>query len=522
MLCATLGNNRFHSKQGARTVDYTYDIRRDTEPRPPTAQTDEPIRYWVRESKVRVRSGPGLQHPVLTHLARGAEVVAAMETPLPADGHHWQPIRWGTDTAYVARELLATAHVRPDPVGSVPVAPALVRAVQGTPLATHTRSLMAMALCESGARTARDNGGELVYRFEPRQWDRLFRPTLGEPPATWTAEKCYVTSWGVGQVMGWSHATFGCADARVFRDWLQADPAHEYAALVRFCLAKPGVTEALQTRDWEQLWQLYNGGHPQWLPNFKAALARVMDAEPVSEVATPPPDLRVSPAAVATEPVAVPPVASPEREVPQRTIHRLRPAAMVRPTLQGLRYEGGRLLRRAFLLVTLGFTLWRTDIITPDQVGDLLAEAVVPLVTTQTAPVAVRLDHGLAALEARLAVLEQAGQNAPDGTGNSPINYRTPAASAVSKEDAASFVPGPEPYVASAPRSPDASCWSRQTVTDSWYHVRVQPDLDAEVVAVLGPGTPVCILVRQDDWHLVQDPVGWIVEAGLQPLPVAG
>ena len=505
-------------------MDYTDDIHRDTTPetRHPTARIDELMRYWVRAAKVRVRSGPGLQHPVLTHLARGAEVAATTEVTLPADGYHWQPIRWGTDTAYVARELLATAPVRPDPVGPVPVAPPLIHAAQGTPLAAHTRALMAIALCESGARTAYDNGGELVYRFEPQQWDRLFRPTLGEPPTTWTAEKCYVTSWGVGQVMGWSHATFGCADARAFRDWLQTDPAHEYAALVHFCLAKPGVTEALQTRDWEQLWRLYNGGHPQWLPNFKAALARVMDAEPVSEVATPPPDLHVPPAAVAPEPVAIPPAPSPERVVPKRTIHRLRPVAMVRPTLQGLRYEGGRLLRRAFLLVTLGVTLWQTDVITPDQVGGLLAEAVVPLVTTQTAPVAVRLDHGLATLEARLAVLEQAEQDAPDRTGSPLTNHRAPAAPAASKEDGISFTPEPGPSVASAPRSPDSSCWPRQTVTDSWYHVRVQPDLDADVVAVLGPGTPVCILVRQAGWHLLQDPVGWIVDAGLQPLPVAG
>lgn len=72
-------------------MDYTYDIRRDT------AQE--------------------MQHPVLTHLARGAEVAATTEVSLPADGYHWQPIRWGTDTTYVARELLATAHVRSDPAG---------------------------------------------------------------------------------------------------------------------------------------------------------------------------------------------------------------------------------------------------------------------------------------------------------------------------------------------------------------------------------------------------------------------
>ena len=68
---------------------------------------------------------------------------------------------------------------------------------------------------------------------------------------------------------------------------------------------------------------------------------------------------------------------------------RIRPSAtVVRPTLQGLRYEGSRLLRRALVILSLGFTLWQTQVITPDQIVGLLEEAVVPLVTTQTDPVA--------------------------------------------------------------------------------------------------------------------------------------
>lgn len=505
-------------------MDYADYIRRDTahEAQHAGLRMDEPKRYWVRAAKVHVRAGPGLQHPVLTRLSRGADVESSMEAPLSADGYHWQPIRWGTDTAYVARELLATASVRPDPVGQVPVASALARAAQGTAVAAHTRALMAIALCESGARTARDNGGELVYRFEPLQWDRLFRQTLGDPPAQWTAEKCYVTSWGVGQVMGWSHATFGCADAQVFRDWLQSDPAHEYEALIRFCLAKPGVTEALQNRDWEQLWRLYNGGHPQWLPNFKAALARVMDAESVSNEASPQPDTGESPVMASPKPAAVPPAAPPEKVFSKQTVGRLQPAAIARPALQGLRYEGVRLLRRAFLLAALSFTLWRTDVITPDQIGGLLAEAVVPLVTTQTAPVAVRLDSGLAALEARLAALEQAEQPLPDVTDRLPVTRQIPAPSAAPVEVSASLTPVPETSIPSALPPPESSCQPRRTVTDAWYQVRVQPDLTTDVVGVLAPGTPVCVLIRQAGWQLLQDPVGWIVDAGLQPLPVAG
>ena len=56
----------------------------------------------------------------------------------------------------------------------------------------------------------------------------------------------------------------------------------------------------------------------------------------------------------------------------------------------------------------------------------------------------------------------------------------------------------------------------------AWYHVRVQPALTADVVTVLRPGTPVCVLDRQNGWHLLQTPAGWITDQGLKPLPIAG
>ena len=462
--------------------------------------------YWVREPGVRVRSGPGLQHPVLTQLARGRAVTADTDATLAADGFHWLPIRHADHTAYIARELLAERPVRPDPEGAVAVAPELMAAVQGTPLAAHTRALMAIALCESGARTARDNGGELVYRFEPRQWDRLFRNTLGDPPATWTPEKCYVTSWGVGQIMGWAHATFGCANARAFRDWLQADPAHEYEALVHFCLAKPGVADAIQVRDWAQLAYLYNGGHPQWLPNFQNALQRVGEVETPAVPTSPPPE-PVVPPMMAPDPQPGTSPRHPGSTPPQNSKaaalrQRLRPPTAVRPALQGMRYEGNRLLRRALVILSLGFTLWQTQVITPAQIVGLLEEAVVPLVTTQTDPVAGRLDQGLSVLEARLATLEQTTRTEPGG-----------------ETEPLTIFPTPTP---AADRPPDPVCHPRQTVTSAWYHVRVQPDPTADVVAVLRPGTPVCVLDRQDDWHRLQTPAGWITEQGLKPLPIAG
>ena len=512
-----------------------------------TMNGSTPQRYWVREHGVRVRSGPGLRQPILTQLARGQVVEAAADTTIPADGYHWLPIRQGEGTAFIARELLAESYVRPDPVGSVPVAPELVQAVQGTALAGHTRALMAIALCESGGRTARDNGGELVHRFEPHQWDRLFRPTLGEPPATWTVEKCHVTSWGVGQIMGWSHATFGCADAGAFRDWMQADVAHEYEALVRFCLAKPGVAAAIQTESWEQLWLLYNGGHPQWLPNFQGALQRITEAVPApQEAPAPAPVPPVSVAREASEPAAVasptvaekvdaaaapvpePSAAVPLPATPPAGLTR-RAATVVGPALKGVRYEGGRLLRRAFMLVTVVFTLWQTNVITPVQVVGLLEEAVTPLVTDRTVSVEGRLDQSLDLLETRLAELEQEVQaTALEPAMAVPMPTLEPTPPMVTTEDStdgagADDAPVPTPTPAPTSQSmSEVACVPRQTVFAARYRVRSAPDRQADVVATMDPGSSVCVQESRNGWSQLQAPEGWMVDEGLIPLPVAG
>lgn len=505
-----------------------------------------PVRYWVREHGVRVRSGPGLRQPILTQLARGQAVEAVGDRTIPADGYHWLPIRQGEATAFIARELLAESYVRPDPVGNVPVAPELVQAAQGTPLAGHTRALMAITLCESGGRTARDNGGELVHRFEPHQWDRLFRPTLGEPPATWTAEKCHVTSWGVGQIMGWSHATFGCADAGAFRDWMQADIAHEYEALVRFCLAKSGVAAAIQTESWEQLWLLYNGGHPQWLPNFQGALQRVTEAVPVPPEATVPPPVPPAPVSVAQEaqelaavvaakvaasaapPVPEPP-AAPVPSTPTTGLTR-RAATVVEPTLRGLRYESVRLLRRAFMLVTVVFTLWQTDVITPHQVVGLLEEAVTPLVTDSTNSVEDRLDQSLDFLETRLTELEQEVQATalepamavPTPT-LEPLSPATVAMEGSADDTGADDAPVPTPTLAPTSQPlPETACIPRQTVSTARYRVRNAPDRQAAIVSTMDPGSSVCVQESQNGWNRLQVPEGWMVDEGLMPLPVAG
>ncbi len=513
-----------------------------------TAMNDStPVRYWVREHGVRVRSGPGLRQPILTQLARGQAVEAAGDRTIPADGYHWLPIRQGDATAFIARELLAESYVRPDPVGSVPVTPELVQAAQETPLAGHTRALMAITLCESGGRTARDNGGELVHRFEPHQWDRLFRSTLGEPPATWTAEKCYVTSWGVGQIMGWSHATFGCADAKAFRDWLQVDIAHEYEALVRFCLAKAGVAAAIQTESWEQLWLLYNGGHPQWLPNFQGALQRVTAAVPTPQetpapapvppvsVARSVPEPTAAASPVVSEEVAVPAAASvPEppaaAPIPVTPPARLtqRVATVVGPTLRGLRYEGGRLLRRAFMLVTVVFTLWQTDVITPDQVVGLLEDAVTPLVTDRTDSVEGRLDQSLDFLETRLAELEQEVQTTalepamvvPTPT-LEPTSPATVATEGPADGAGADDTPGSTSTLTSQPM-PDVACVPRQTISTVRYRVRAAPDRQATIVSTMDPGSFVCVQESWNGWSRLQAPDGWMVDEGLMPLPVAG
>ena len=216
----------------------------------------------------------------------------------------------------------------------------------------------------------------------------------------------------------------------------------------------------------------------------------------------------------------------------------------MRPALQGLRYEGGRLLRRGLMLVTLVFTLWQTNVISPAQIVDLLEEAVVPLVTDQTDSVEGRLGHSLETLEARLAALEQA---APQNMGLPssgvagavlPAPNSTPVPTAAPDPTPTPLPPPaptpvptpsldltPTPLAAEAPPAPPAraeACGPRQTVLTARYHVRAAPALEAAVVAILGPGTPVCVLTQQAGWSRLREPEGWVADAGLAPLPLAG
>ena len=59
-----------------------------------TSETGQ-ARYWAREHGVRVRSGPGLQQPIVTQLARGQAVEATADPATPADGYHWLTIQQG-------------------------------------------------------------------------------------------------------------------------------------------------------------------------------------------------------------------------------------------------------------------------------------------------------------------------------------------------------------------------------------------------------------------------------------------
>ena len=379
-----------------------------------TSETGQ-SRYWVREHGVHVRSGPGLQQPILTQLARGQAVEATADPAILADGYHWLPIRQGANTAFVAPRTAVPASRAPGSGGARARGPGAGDGRQGTPLAAHTRALMAIAICESGARTARDNGGELVYRFEPLQWDRLFR-TLGgsrRPPGPRRSVTSPRGGWGRlwAGPMPPSAVPMRWPSAPGYRE----DPAHEYAALVGFCLAKPGVAEALQTESWEQLWRLYKrGSSPVAAPFPRRPGARGGGR------------IRAGSSCAAGRDVGRPRGEhGPGRPVPGGTPARCRagrgrflpgfrpgpPASpvrlthqavtVVRPALQGLRYEGSRLVRRGLMLVTLVFTLWQTNVISPAQIVDLLEEAVVPLVTDQTDSVEGRLGHSLDALEAR-------------------------------------------------------------------------------------------------------------------------
>ena len=171
-------------------------------------------------------------------------------------------------------------------------------------------------------------------------------------------------------------------------------PAREYEALVGFCLAKPGVAAALQTESWEQLVAaIQRRPSPVAAPLPGCPAARGGHSRRrLKPSGTDGPGCRLDPgvhtaprprfpAAMATIPPG--PWWHPcvrFRAAPQPTFSR-NPAGHPRPARQthpdpvrqlscnrpcsGLRYEGSRLLRRGILLVTLGITLWQSNIISP-------------------------------------------------------------------------------------------------------------------------------------------------------------
>lgn len=156
------------------------------------------------------------------------------------------------------------------------VLPELQEVIAGTRWEPYWPELTALGVIESGNCTARLNNGMLKTRVEVAQWNRLW-PGRPIPDGFDIADKCYISSHGWGQVMGWGFMHHGCVDALDFRRQLQRDVRHEIRAVITF-LDKKGLFDEFEDGAWERLAYQYNGpAHKQtrWMEKFQDALEAV-------------------------------------------------------------------------------------------------------------------------------------------------------------------------------------------------------------------------------------------------------
>ena len=212
-------------------------------------------------------------------------------------GYLWQK----TISGWVARQDLSTQYKFLSPhliktdseLGVVrPVPEELLIAVrQHCPsLLTRARWLWALPLCETGGRTARDNGGELKWGFGPAErghYERAYRkdhkdwPQNQPVPAPDAEAVSYFSGLGCAQIQGWCHRAQGFNKALEFQTWMSSNVSHEFEALVKYVKGKTTVYEALMDRDIDALATAYNGAeqgtpdHEKWMGHFKSALVKI-------------------------------------------------------------------------------------------------------------------------------------------------------------------------------------------------------------------------------------------------------
>ena len=104
------------------------------------------------------------------------------------------------------------------------------------------------------------------YRAESGQWIEYH--ALGQPGEWAALELALVidrnaalrcTSMGASQVMGFNHAMIGYSTVEaMLAAFTRSGNAH-VLGLLNYCLAKPGLVQAMRVRDWAAIGQLYNG-----------------------------------------------------------------------------------------------------------------------------------------------------------------------------------------------------------------------------------------------------------------------
>lgn len=113
------------------------------------------------------------------------------------------------------------------------------------------------------------------------------------------------TSWGMGQIMGFNHASLGFPNAIALVNWLAVSEANQLEGIVLFAKSK-GIFSALKNGDWETFANGYNGsGYKQnkydikletadrkWRAKLSGSKLMPVSINPTTDIGTKGPDVK--------------------------------------------------------------------------------------------------------------------------------------------------------------------------------------------------------------------------------------
>ena len=78
------------------------------------------------------------------------------------------------------------------------------------------------------------------------------------------------TSWGVFQVMGFNYDMLGFKDVETMVEFAKQGERQQLELFTRFCKTRKGLVQAMQSKDFAEIGNLYNGGSvPSYGPGLK-------------------------------------------------------------------------------------------------------------------------------------------------------------------------------------------------------------------------------------------------------------